>query len=249
MTEDYTDTLKNLRAEIDAVDDQIISLLKARMGIIHRVSALKRVHTPAACHIRPGREGEMHRHIAGAFTDTDFPVASALTIWRQIIGASTHLESPITVALGGSEEGLSWHAREYFGRPVRCLRTGSVAESLAAVREKRATIALLPAPSAQHVSMWNVLVSDGHLRVFAALPVALCEGELPAAYAVADVQNESTGNDTSLLVLNPAAVPAGATVLASDGTHCVVSLPQFSTDPACVGAFPSPVVIPALQPW
>lgn len=247
MSDDFIETLNALRQRINQLDDALIGLLKQRIDVIHEVGALKRANTPADCHIRPGREGEMHRRIHDAFTGSDFPPAAALVIWRQIIGASTHLESPITVAL--ASDTLSWHAREYFGRSVTCTSAGSIANACEAVIAKRATIALIPAPSDDSLVEWANLASYTELRVFAALPVVLADTESPACYAVAAVKNEASGDDMSLLLVPAAEADAHSVILARNAKEALVLVEGVSADARCLGTLPKPIIDPSLQPW
>lgn len=249
MAYETPDELKALRQRIDAIDTDLIALLKQRIGIIHEVASFKRAHTPADCHIRPGREGEMHRHIQQAFAGSDFPPAAALTIWRQIIGASTHLESPITVAVAPSQEPLAWYAREYFGRPVRCIAAKDITDALDATAHKRATIAVLPAPSDANLFEWAKLRDYPALRVFASLPVVLAQGETPACYAVSAVQTEATGHDMSLLLIGRDAIPEGAYVLAQNAEHALIAHDGASDAAQCLGILPKPITDTSLNPW
>lgn len=247
MTQSFTEQLAALRASIDAIDDELIALFKKRIGIIHHVADLKSTHTPAACHIRPGREGEMHTRIYNAFKDSDFPPAAALVIWRQIIGASTHLESPITVAYAG-EEALRWHAREYFGRNVSFVKTDSVEDALKAVENKHATIALLPAPSDENLADWARMEHHPALKAFAALPVLLDANDMPAGIAVAAVAPEPTGNDITLLLV-PAGSPIQGRVKARNASHMLVAVDGFSTETGSIGTLPAPLLDPTLSLW
>ncbi len=249
MSQNYTDTLGALRARIDHVDDQLMQLLKERIGIIHEVAALKREHTPAACHIRPGREGEMHRRIRDAFSGSDFPVAAALVIWRQIIGASTHLESPITIAVAGDSEHLSPAAREYFGRSVRCISASSIEASLEAVKSKQATIGLLPYPTSENISHWAALLNHPTLRVFAGLPVVLADDEQFSCLAVAEVQPESSGDDISLVIRNANETLDAGTVIARNENHTLYSIAGISSDTGCIGTLPSAIIDSSLHAW
>lgn len=247
MNDHFTQSLAQLRADIDALDSELIALLKKRIGIIHRVAALKREHTPGACHIRSGREGAMHKRIFDTFAGSDFPPAAALSIWRQIIGASTHLESPITVAVAG-DEALRWHAREYFGRSVTFLQEADIASALRAVEEQRATIALLPQPNASNIAAWAELQSHPALQVFASLPMVLAEGEEPTGCAVAAITPEPSGEDVTLLLL-PAGEAAEGCVLAENATHMLVAVEGFHNDPRRLGVMPKPITDSTLKPW
>ncbi|MFM7630956.1 MAG: chorismate mutase, partial [Alphaproteobacteria bacterium] len=57
----FSESLSNLRAQIDACDDALISLLKKRMAIVADVAQLKKgQHDPF---IRPARETQILRRL------------------------------------------------------------------------------------------------------------------------------------------------------------------------------------------
>jgi chorismate mutase/prephenate dehydratase len=251
MSPEYTASLDALREEIDRLDQTLGELLHARMAIIRQVAALKAAHTPGACHIRPGREGAMHRRLAERFSGADFPIPAALSVWRQIIGTSTHLESPIRFAASSRE--LLWQGRDYFSRMAVPCPVATHEAALRAVTDGTATIALLPPPSADTVALWADLGAQTALHVFAALPVILAPGEQPAAYAVASVVPEASGADSSLFALPAAtALPANAVLLAENTTHRIVQVPGFVTalDGAeYLGTVPTPLTDSTLTRW
>ena len=194
--------LADFRRKIDTLDDKLIALLIARMGIIRNVAALKAKHWPSPCHIRSGREGEMHRRIAKAFKATSFPPFAAVTIWRQIIGASTMAESPLRVAYLASEPHHYWLAREYFGPLIQL--TSVAAPSLV----ESSNILILPAPEEPGVNWWrNPIEHKGNpLRLFARIP--LVNEELPGdafpAVALASITPEPSGDDVSYFLVKSA---------------------------------------------
>ena len=177
-------TLEQHRARIDALDTQLIALLQERIGVVKQVAALKAEHWPAACHIRSGREGRMHRRVADAFRDSDFPAAAALAIWRQIIGASTHVESPLRIAVTSAEQAML--AREYFGVTAHVTQHGNLAEALA---DKTRTM-LITTTSDLPV----VRAVAPKLKIFAALPL---QQATPSALALAEITPEPSGDDVS----------------------------------------------------
>lgn len=252
MSPEYTESLTELRAEIDRLDTQLATLLADRMGIIHKVAALKAAHTPGTCHIRPGREGMMHRRITERFAGSDFPAPAALGVWRQIIGASTHLESPIRIA--AASQALLWQGRDYFSRMAVPCPTESAETALEAVKQQTATIALLPPPTPETLSFWaSWRAQHPELYVFAALPVVLAPGESPAAYAVAAVRPEASGDDVSLFALAASApLPQGAVVLASNAAQRIIQCAGFITELAqahYLGTLPRPLTDSTLTPW
>ncbi|MBN8543534.1 MAG: chorismate mutase [Alphaproteobacteria bacterium] len=179
--------LQALRARIDALDDRLIALIKERTGIIQEVAVLKRAHTPNDCHIRPAREGQMHKRIYEAFKGSDFNVHAAVIIWRHLISASTHLESPLKV-ISSAPRHLG---HEYFGHYVDHHDAADSEEAVRSVSGKQANIAIIPT---QDIAL---LEKHPTLKIFAALPVI---GNKVEAVAIAALAPEPSGDDVSYFI-------------------------------------------------
>lgn len=191
--------LAQCRARIDAIDETLAQLLLERIDIVAEVGQLKNQHWPRDCHIRPGREARMHRSIIQRFRGTKFSTRAAFLIWRQIIGASTSIESPLKVAV--LHEADRPRARNYFGANAEIAHCRSLAELTTALTEKTSTIALIPTATPQ--GWWNAIPEDFH--IFAQLPVFARDLQrLPTLYALAAVEPEPSGDDISLYVVDDA---------------------------------------------
>jgi chorismate mutase len=196
--------LAALRARIDATDRQLAILLDSRIGIIREVAQLKARHWPGNCHIRPGREGQMHAAIAERFNNSAFSSLSALAIWRQLIGASTHLESPLTVTTLESYPEHIWMAREYFGIQINSHTALTLTDAFVQLTVDVSNILLLPAPLDS--KWWHHVeaISSAGLFIFASLPVV--EGHIPEgttpALALGEVAPEDSGDDLSYHYIN-----------------------------------------------
>lgn len=195
--------LADCRARIDAMDEHLSQKLIERTGIIAEVAALKAKHWPGRCHIRPAREGQMHEAMAKRFEGTDIPPIAALAIWRQMIGAATSLESPLSCVSLVHEPHHAWLAREYFGAGVGNHVVTSLAEQLEVFQRGVANIVLLP--TAESSDWWRdaPLFAKHNLKIFATLPVStqpLPHGVAPA-FALAPVAPEPSGNDLSYFAI------------------------------------------------
>lgn len=190
------------RAQIDAIDAQLATLLIERIGVIQQVAALKAAHWPRQCHIRPGREGQMHQAIAQRFAQSPFPVTMALAIWRQLIGGSTDIESRLKVCYAANRPEQAWLAREYFGVNVGLAAYETGAQALAQLARGESTILLMPADLTAPDWAHAPALQAAGLRVFAALPVM--DAPLPAgaqpALALAALSPEDSGDDCSLFL-------------------------------------------------
>lgn len=197
--ENPEEKLVALRTRIDEIDVKLADLFNTRIGIIREVAALKAEHWPKSCHIRPGREGKMHQALASRFSAAPFPPLAALAIWRQLIGASTHVESPLNVVSLNAHPDHAWLAREYFGVQVGISRVPSLVDAFAQFRAGTSNILLLPTPTLS--DWWRAAESmrAAGLFIFASLPVVganLPEGTMPAV-ALAAVAPEDSGDDVS----------------------------------------------------
>ena len=184
MSKTPEQTLESHRAHIDGIDTQLIALLKERIGVVKQVAALKAKHWPGKCHIRSGREGRMHQRIASEFSASDFPASVALAIWRQIIGASTHVESPLNIAVTTAEQATM--AREYFGVTAGVKQFSDLAQALAS---KECTILL-----ATTADLPVVRAVAPKMKIFAGLPL---EQNDPDILALAEITPEPSDNDVS----------------------------------------------------
>lgn len=213
--ENPEEALSALRARIDALDEQLAELLNIRIGVIREVAALKAEHWPNGCHIRPGREGQMHKMIEKRFTGASFPPLAALAIWRQLIGASTHLESPLNISYLSTHPEHLWLGREYFGVQVGLQPSHTLVDGLAHLRNGSSNILLLPNPS---VSDWwkgaEALKAAG-VFIFATLPVVAenLPSGMMSAVALAKLTPEDSGDDISYhvekgeLIVRPGFLP------------------------------------------
>ncbi len=191
--------LEQCRARIDAIDETLMKLLLERIEIVAEVGALKNATWPRDCHIRPGREAKMHRKIVERFRGTKFSTRAAFLIWRQIIGASTSIESLLKVAVLAEEHRA--RARNYFGANAQITLCASLAELSTALANKTATIALIPA--VLPAGWWDAIPE--RFRIFAQLPILARDcARLPTLYALADLDPEPSGEDVSLYVVNGA---------------------------------------------
>lgn len=185
------------RARIDAIDDTLSKLLLERIEIVAKVGALKNANWPKDCHIRPGREAKMHRSVIERFRGSLFSSRAALLIWRQIIGASTALESPLKIAVLSEEHRP--RARNYFGANAQITSFKSLAEISEALKAKTCTIALLPA--SLPAGWWNEIPEN--FRIFTQLPILERDmAWLPTLNALAAIDPEPSGDDVSFYASN-----------------------------------------------
>jgi len=94
------DELTSLRAEIDAVDDEIVALVNRRGALAERVGEVKRRTAPDAPFYRPDREALVLRRVL-THNPGPVPAADVARIVREVMSACLALEQALTVAFLG----------------------------------------------------------------------------------------------------------------------------------------------------
>lgn len=201
------ETLDGLRAQIDAVDDQMHDLLMKRAALVEQVGRVKSEsgRSPVFA-LRPKREIEIlrrlwHRHKGNLDRET------VVRVWREIISACVNLQSPMTVAVFMPERGTGCLdiARNYFGAFTPVLPCRSVNLVLKELTQGEADIALLSLHDDKQACWWYALAQEykRSVSVFLKLPltgVANGRGDGRSVYALGKLSFEPTGADKTLLV-------------------------------------------------
>lgn len=201
--------LAELRKKIDEIDNNIIEQLTKRIEIVGQVGELKQKTTTIPCPIRSGREAEMVRAIIEKFRPTDFPAGAAAAIWRIIIGASTNVESKLTLSVFSDERdnNLYWLAREYFGPTSPIIKQPHIKRIIGDVMDGKAAVGIVPfLRSADTSNWWTVLMQQGENvpKIFAHVPFVYTDvpgKDIPSALAIARLVPEPSGDDMSLIVI------------------------------------------------
>lgn len=199
--------LGEFRAQIDAIDDEIMELLVARCDIVKQVGKLKEGSGTTGSFIRPKRESDMIKRIVDFFEGTHFPPESAAHIWRTIIGASLRMESPLATAVHCPSGSLVpfFLAREFFGPTVPSSVFPTAATMLEAIEKDPHTVGVLNQNEMSDITPWwlHIALSPIKLRIFTCIPfVQKLSGT--AAHnpflGIGHVATEGTGDDISYLV-------------------------------------------------
>ena len=194
-------TLQDYRDEIDQIDDAIIALMIKRLGVVSQVRELKTSQGQRGLFLRSGREGSMIARIYHAFSNSRFCPAAASTMWRQMIGASTMIESPLSVSALHTPkiQHLLWLAREHFGSAVPVATHAKSGQVIADLRDGHANIGLLPSPDEQ--DPWWIWINQPNMpRIFAHLPGVMTDNmprSLPTVLAIGHMVPEPSGDDES----------------------------------------------------
>jgi chorismate mutase/prephenate dehydratase len=135
-------TIKELRQEIDAVDDRILELLNSRAALVIDVGRLKSVKKDEF-HV-PSREREIYERLAG-HNNGPFPNEAIKSVFREIISASLALEAPMKVAFFGPKATFTHlAAMQQFGLSAELVPQKAIPAVFEEVGKGRAKYGVVP---------------------------------------------------------------------------------------------------------
>lgn len=198
-------SLEAVRARIDAIDAQLLTLVDERAGLAVQVAAAKAAAGDAdKFGLRPGREAQLLRGLLARQRDAARP-SLVVRIWRELIGDSLSRQGPFHLSVfGGRDSGRAVEgARLRFGAAPALRQVVKPEDALAAARTPGG-VAILALSS--DTPWWGRLLAEPQLKVFASLPCLASWGPL-CALAVAQVEVEPTGADITYWVTDATGSP------------------------------------------
>jgi 3-deoxy-7-phosphoheptulonate synthase len=132
-----------LRAEIDLIDDQLLTLIERRSAVAAAVGARKQ--PTAELMIRPRRQAEIVERLEESATTLAGPALRA--IWRELMGHSLQTQARTELVLygAGDQASLEAHVRAHFGSSAPIVWAAEAADALHRARTSEA-IAVIAAP-------------------------------------------------------------------------------------------------------
>ncbi|QSA95551.1 prephenate dehydratase [Methylococcus sp. EFPC2] len=155
-------TLAELRAQIDALDDQILALVNRRARCAQQVAETKVSDGEVDCFYRPEREAEVLRRIAGQ-NPGPLPNEAAVRLFREIMSACLALEKPLRVAfLGPAGTFTQQAAYKHFGHAVQTHPLPAIDEIFRAVESGACQFGVVPVENSTEGVITHTL--DSFLR-------------------------------------------------------------------------------------
>jgi chorismate mutase len=215
--ETVPETIDALRAEIDRVDEKLLQLVTARIGLGRRMAAAKAAAGETGFGYRPARELALVRALVAQAGDGAPPPALSV-IWRALMAANLAQQGPFKVV---ATPDAAPAARAAFGAGAQPqVMTAGLALAHAAGDDF--CLAILPFPRHDGHDWWPLLGDPRYtdLRVVAAAPIVRPADGLPDVLVLSTRAPEAAGEDHSLLILEGAAPRAA---LALRGLHTTLA--------------------------
>lgn len=205
MADPAQDELARLRAEIDRIDDAVVALLLERIAVVHRIGAVKTAAggPQGGLALRPAREAEIIRRLAAA-AGSALPAAALTRMWRELLAATTRLQTPLRVAFlaDPTTPEVKELARDHFGTLTPLTPVETAQHGFRVIGAGDADLLVLPTPRDDRFWWSRVALTlvDSPLRIVSRLPFcapaddgsdasagALVLGVLPAEPSSADL--------------------------------------------------------------
>jgi chorismate mutase len=205
-------TLDDLRGEIDKIDDALQDLLARRAAVTREIAKAKLSASSAVTlgsAMRPAREAMILKRLL-ARRPPDLAPQLVVGIWREIISSSLRAQTTFHahVYAGDGETAYVALARAYFGSETPIKTHGKPSLVVHACAEEQNALGVVPLPMTEvpGPAWWAQLAPSGERgpRVFAKLPIVVDGTDTRGAYAIGAIEQEPTGDDTSLVLLEMA---------------------------------------------
>jgi chorismate mutase / prephenate dehydratase len=137
-----TNSLFELRTQIDALDQDLLALINRRATLAHEVGEIKRVEGSAV--FRPDRESQVIRNLQSTNPGPLKP-GSIATIWREVMSACRALEANQRVAYLGPNGTFSEQAAlQFFGSSIERMPCSNLDEVFRATAAGSAEFGVVP---------------------------------------------------------------------------------------------------------
>jgi chorismate mutase len=203
------DELARLRAEVDRIDDATLALLLERLAVVRQIGAVKTATEVGdkGIALRPAREAQIIRRLSAA-AGAALPAATLTRMWRELLAATTRLQTPFRVAVlaDPSAPHVTAQARDHYGALTPLLAVETAHQGFRVIAAGEADLLVLPAP--QDESLWwrrvAVTLIDSPLRVVTRLPFCASAADganPPGALVLGSLPSEPSGADLTMVAL------------------------------------------------
>ncbi len=195
---DNAQTLSELRARIDSIDEEMHRLLIERSSVIDALIAAKGTSLSGVA-FRPQREAEMMRRIAARHSG-NLPLATVEHLWREIISTFTFMQAPFRLVVHYGDDPVAIHdlARFAFGFSVELVGAESPEDVVATVADTGSDLGLVPLKAQPSGPWWRSLTQPNAPRVMAVWPFIAGKGPRTSAIILSPPLSEPTPSDLAV---------------------------------------------------
>lgn len=183
----------DLAGKLDVLDDRIYDLLMRRVALAGQSSTAG-----------PAREALTVRRLARRHKG-ELPLPALVRIWREIMASMPGAAHQVHVFAGDKAGSYRDLARGYFGSTAVMENHPSASAVIHACASDSSAFGILPPPDSDENERpwWAQLTPSGQRgpRVIARLPQVEANDQQIGAYAIGSLEQEPTGADTSLIIL------------------------------------------------
>lgn len=204
MENQQNTTLPALRQEIDAIDEQIISLFSQRMAVVSKVGKLKK-NNKEKFFIKSSREADMLKNIIKK-AEKNLPASVVVSIWRKLITTANMLEQPLSIAVYNPDSKAEYNylVKEYYSDEVPIFNFDSVTNLIAELEKGEVSIGVFALPKNENDNFkenwWiNLANNQKGLKIFARIPFLKLKNSETELVAIAIKEAEKSKADNSLL--------------------------------------------------
>lgn len=177
--------LQKARAEIDALDDQLLDILKRRAELAVKVKSLK-----SGTVYKPAREAEILQRVTAA-NHGPLPGEAVAAIFQEIISSCRNLEAPLRIAYLGPEGTYSHEAAiALFGKTSLGHPEISLTQVLLAAENGSTDVALLPCENSSEgaVSETHRILLKTDLKIIREYTMPIRHALLSTCHKVEDIK-------------------------------------------------------------
>lgn len=157
-----TQSLADIRRDIDAVDDQLLQLLSQRAAHAKKVAEIKMAAGEVSCFYRPEREVEVLRR-AAANNPGPLSEAAVTRFFREVMSECLALERPLRVAFLGPMGTFSQQAAyKHFGHAIEAQPVATLDEIFRQVVSETSQYGVVPVENSTEGSITRTL--DGFIH-------------------------------------------------------------------------------------
>jgi chorismate mutase len=178
----HSQNLDAIRQKIDALDTRIHDTLVERAELVLQIGEEKRKNNIEV--VQPAREARMIRRLLSKENGV-LPEMAVVRIWRELVGAVSLLQTGLKVTVADDDKCPEYWdlAKDYFGSCLPMGRSVSAISAINAVREGRATFAVVPYPNEgaeePTETLWWEKLNNSHEETPLSIIVRLPHGDDP----------------------------------------------------------------------